>query len=61
MAGMDGTYLIRQTGKQMSLVHTPAVFPETPTEDGTYVLKATVSGGTPTYVWEGVNAESEGE
>ena len=61
LAGMDGTYLIRQTGKQMSLVYMPAVFPETPTEDGTYTLKATVSGGTPTYVWEGVNAESEGE
>lgn len=61
LAGMDGTYLIRQTGKQMSLVHIPTVFPDTPTEDGTYTLKATVSGGTPTYVWEGVNAESEGE
>lgn len=61
LAGMDGTYLIQQSGKQMSLIHMPAVFPETPTEDGTYVLKATVSGGTPTYVWEGVNAESEGE
>lgn len=45
----------------MSLVHTPAVFPDTPTEDGTYTLKATVSGGTPTYVWEDVNAESKGE
>jgi hypothetical protein len=61
LAGMDGTYLIRQTGKQMSLIHTPAVFPEVPAGDGTYTLKATVSGGTPTYVWEGVNAESEGE
>lgn len=61
LASADGTYLIQQSGKQMSLIHMPAIFPETPTEDGTYVLKATVSGGTPTYVWEGVNAESEGE
>lgn len=51
LAGMDGTYLIQQSGKQMSLVHTPAVFPETPTEDGTYTLKATVSGGVATLQW----------
>lgn len=61
LASADGTYLIQQSGKQMSLIHMPAVFPEIPIEDGTYVLKATVSGGTPTYVWEGVNTESEGE
>ena len=61
LASADGTYLIQQSGKQMSLVHMPAVFPDTPTDDGTYVLKATVSGGTPTYVWEGVNAESGGK
>ena len=61
LASADGTYMIQQSGKQMSLVHMPAVFPDTPTEDGTYVLKATVSGGTPTYVWEGVNAESGGK
>lgn len=61
LAGMDGTYLIKQSGKQMSLIHMPAVFPEVPTEDGTYTLKATVSGGTPTYVWADVNSESKGE
>lgn len=61
LAGMDGTYLIQQSGKQMSLIHMPAVFPEVPTEDGTYTLKATVNGGTPTYVWKDVNAESGGE
>lgn len=61
LANADGTYLIQQSGKQMSLIHTPSVFPDTPTEDGTYVLKATISGGTPTYVWEGVNAKSRGE
>ena len=59
LANADGTYLIQQSGKQMHL----ELFkiPKAPTTDGTYVLKATVSGGTPTYVWEGVNAESEGE
>lgn len=51
LASAEGTYLIKQTGKQMSLVHTPAVFPETPTEDGTYTLKATVSGGVATLQW----------
>ena len=52
MADSDGAYLIRQTNKQMSL----EVFriPKAPTIDGTYILKATVSGGTPTYIWEAV-------
>lgn len=52
MADSDGAYLIRQTNKQMSL----EVFriPKAPTTDGTYILKATVSGGTPTYTWEAV-------
>lgn len=59
LASMDGTYLIKQTGKQMHL----ELFkiPKAPTTDGTYVLKATVSGGTPTYVWADVNAKSGGE
>ena len=50
LADNDGAYLIRQTNKQMSL----EVFriPKAPTTDGTYTLKATVSGGTPTYTWE---------
>ena len=61
LASADGTYLIQQSGKQMSLIHMPAVFPDTPTEDGTYTLKTVVTGGTPTYVWEGVNAESGGK
>lgn len=52
MADSDGAYLIRQTNKQMSL----ELFriPKAPTTDGTYTLKATVSGGTPTYIWEAV-------
>lgn len=51
LAGMDGTYLIRQTGKQMSLIHMPAVFPDIPTEDGTYTLKTVVTGGVATLQW----------
>lgn len=51
LAGMDGTYLIQQSGKQMSLVYMPAVFPETPTEDGTYTLKTVVTGGVATLQW----------
>lgn len=52
MADSDGAYLIRQTNKQMSL----ELFriPKAPTTDGTYTLKATVSSGTPTYIWEAV-------
>lgn len=51
LADNDGTYLIRQTGKQMSLIRMPAVFPETPTEDGTYTLKTVVTGGAATLQW----------
>ena len=31
--------------------------PQAPATDGTYTLKATVSGGTPTYTWEEVSGE----
>ena len=51
LASMDGTYLIQQSDKQMSLVYMPAVFPETPTEDGTYTLKTVVTGGVATLQW----------
>ena len=51
LASADGTYLIQQSGKQMSLIHTPAVFPDVPTEDGTYTLKAVVTGGVATLQW----------
>lgn len=49
LAENDGYYMINQTNKQMSL----ELFriPKAPSTDGTYVLKATVSGGTPTYTW----------
>ena len=52
LASADGYYVIQQTASQMSLVHFR--IPQAPTTDGTYVLKATVSGGTPTYTWEEV-------
>ena len=51
LASMNGTYLIQQSDKQMSLVYMPAVFPETPTEDGTYTLKTVVTGGVATLQW----------
>ena len=51
LASADGTYLIQQSGKQMSLIHMPAVFPDTPTEDGTYTLKTVVTGGAATLQW----------
>lgn len=52
LADNDGYYMISQQNKQMSL----ELFriPKAPTTDGTYILKATVSGGTPTYTWEAV-------
>lgn len=50
LADSDGYYVIQQTSNDMSLVHFR--IPQAPTTDGTYVLKATVSGGTPTYTWE---------
>lgn len=51
LASMDGTYIIQQTGKQMSLVYMPAVFPEIPNEDGTYTLKTVVASGVATLQW----------
>lgn len=51
LASADGTYLIQQSGKQMSLIHMPAVFPEIPIEDGTYTLKTVVTGGVATLQW----------
>ena len=51
LASADGTYLIQQSGKQMSLIHMPAVFPDAPTEDGTYTLKTVVTGGVATLQW----------
>lgn len=56
LADSDGAYLIQQTGHTMELVKFR--IPKAPTADGTYTLKATVSGGTPTYTW--VSDETEG-
>lgn len=52
LASADGYYLIQQVGHKMELVHFR--IPQAPSVDGTYTLKATVSGGTPTYTWEAV-------
>lgn len=49
LADNDGYYVIKQASKKMSLE--PFRIPKAPSENGTYVLKATVSGGTPTYTW----------
>lgn len=51
LASADGTYMIQQSGNQMSLIHMPAVFPDAPTEDGTYTLKTVVTGGVATLQW----------
>lgn len=50
LADNDGYYVIQQTDHDMSLVNFR--IPQAPTTDGTYTLKATVTGGTPTYTWE---------
>lgn len=47
---IDGAYMVMVSGSQMHLER--FLIPDAPTEDGTYTLKATVSGGTPTYTWE---------
>lgn len=52
LADADGTYAIQQAGTQMSLVPLPVVIPEPPSANGTYTLKATVSGGAATLTWE---------
>jgi hypothetical protein len=52
LADADGYYMINQSGSQMTLERFR--IPKAPTTDGTYTLKATVSGGTPTYTWEAV-------
>lgn len=50
LADSDGAYMIQQTGTQMTLVLFRIPKAEN-LADGTYTLKATVSGGTPTYEW----------
>lgn len=53
----DGDYIVRQTSGQNAYV--PLVFPVdelpvAPSEDGTYTLNVTISGGTATYSWVSV-------
>lgn len=57
LADDEGYYMIHQVNKKMNLV--PFRIPQAPAEDGEYILKATVSSGTPTYTWEAV-VEAEG-
>ena len=54
LADADGDYIIHQSNSQMALVPLTDVkeLPDTPTTDGTYVLKCTVADGTATYSWE---------
>jgi len=50
----NGDYVVRQTdgiNEYVKLV-IPTELPSNPSEDGTYILKATVSGGTTTLSWE---------
>ena len=50
LAASDGDYVIHQANGQMTL--TPSVLPAAPSQNGNYILKCTVSNGTPTYSWE---------
>ena len=52
LASDDGYYVINQQDNTMSL----ELFriPKAPSEDGTYQLKAIVTGGTPTCFWEAI-------
>lgn len=47
----DGDYLMRQTNGENSFVPFVKELPALPSEDGTYVLKCTVSGSTKTLNW----------
>ena len=55
----DGYYMTQVTGTQMSLVRFR--IPQAPAEDGTYVLKATVTNGVPVYTWVDPDAVPETE
>ena len=53
LAILDGIYVIQQSEALMTLVPliTPTELPPRPSEEGTYSLKFTVSGGTETLAW----------
>lgn len=48
----DGDYIVRQTNGENAYVPLTKELPTAPTTDGTYVLKVTVTNGTPAYTWE---------
>lgn len=50
LADSDGLYMVKQANGQMTLTSSP--LPAAPSQNGTYILKCTVSNGTPTYSWE---------
>ena len=47
----DGLYLLKQESGENTYVQYVSPIPSVPSEDGTYVLKATVSGGVATVSW----------
>lgn len=47
----NGDYIVRQTDGQNEYVVLTKELPTLPSTDGTYTLKCTVSGGTPTLSW----------
>ena len=47
----NGKYFLQYENGQATYVPVPSEVPQTPSEDGTYVLKATVSSGTATLAW----------
>ena len=47
----DGDYLMRRSGGENAYVQFTKELPTLPSEDGTYLLKCTVSGSTKTLAW----------
>ena len=47
----NGDYIVRVVNNKAEYIPLPNSFPTAPSTDGTYVLKCTVSGGTPTLEW----------
>ena len=48
----DGDYIMRMSSGEASYAKLASQFPAPPTENGNYVLKATVTNGTATLTWE---------
>jgi hypothetical protein len=47
----NGDYLMRHNNGENTYIPYTSPIPSAPTEDGTYTLKVTVSGGTPALTW----------